>query len=412
MSALSSQVEAVGSVFLARRPLVVGPLAGWTVLVLFLHDVPVAQRAVVAVGMTLGLALFTVEAVIARRRRVTERWLFVSLLVTLAAVSAVTTVLGGLNGPFLPMLFAPAGVGFAAFGVTRRGFILWAAMSGVLLGLLAAPAPFSPLEALPHRLLAVAAASASVLLLLLGVGGLSSAYVRASEQVVAASDEVVNAAHARVRAVEELTGHFAHELKNPLSVLKGVVQLLEESVTDARSRRRVELATTEVARMEKVLRDGLDFTRPVTPARRSELRLDELLRSVAAIATPQAERRGVQLSAVGAPLTGAADAELLKSALLNLALNALEATPPGGQVSLSWRPEGADVLLVVKDTGRGMNAKTLARIGEPFFTTREEGTGLGVALARQVASQHGGTLTFVSTEGQGTTATLRLGAPR
>lgn len=407
---LATQVDAVGRVFLARRPLVVGPLAAWTLLVLGLHEVPRAQLLLVAAGMGTGFTLFVTEAVLARRWAITQRWLFASLLVTLVAVSGAATVLGGLSGPFLPMLFAPAGVGFAAFGVGPRGLMLYAVTTVVLLALLLVPAgaPFAPLPVAAHRLIAVGAASASVLLLLLGVGGLSGAYVAASRRVVAASDEVIAAAHARTRAVEELTGHFAHELKNPLAALKGVVELLTEGATDERTKRRLEVASGEVARLEHVLKHGLDFTRPVSAARRTPLDLGALAREVVAVAEVQAQRRGVQLEARVEATDVPADAALLKAALLNLTLNALEATPPGGRVTLTAQLTSEHVELQLTDTGRGMDAATLARVGEPFFTTREDGTGLGVALARQVAAQHGGSLRFTSAPGRGTTATFTL----
>ena len=272
-----------------------------------------SARVAVAFGLhaLLGFALFVTEAVVARRRAITSAWLFGSLLLTLLGVSAVTLVLGGLGGPFLPMLFAPAGVGFAAFGVSARGVALWALLSLALLVMLTVGAPFPALEPGAHRLVALGAASASVLLLLLGVGGvlvgrgvprlralptwglvafqafrapleftlyalhreglvpaqltftgrnfdvlvgltaplvawlaatgrasprllkvwnalgvlllgvggLSGAYLRAGELAVRASDAVVAAAHERARAIEELNGHFAHELKNPLAAL-------------------------------------------------------------------------------------------------------------------------------------------------------------------------------------------------
>jgi signal transduction histidine kinase len=408
MSILSSQVDVVGRVFLSRRPLVVGPLAAWTIVTLLLTGAPRTQLTVVAVGMSLGFTFFVTEAVLARRAKISQRWLYGSLLVTVLAVSVAATALGGLGGPFLPMLFAPAGVGFAAFGVSSRSLSLWGVMTAVLLAWLVIPSPFPPLSPSAHRLIAVGAASTSVLLLLLGVGSLASAYVAASRRVIEASDEVIASAHARTRAVEELTGHFAHELKNPLAAIKGAVELLAESATDPRSQRRLEVATREVERLERVLRQGLDFTRPVSSARREPNRFDDLARSVASVAQVEAERRGVRLDVEGPPVELAADAHLLKSALLNLTLNALEATPPNGRVTLSWTLALTHLFVRVQDTGGGMNAQTLARVGEPFFTTREQGTGLGVALARQVAAQHGGTLTFTSVEGQGTCATLTL----
>jgi signal transduction histidine kinase len=104
------------------------------------------------------------------------------------------------------------------------------------------------------------------------------------------------------------------------------------------------------------------------------------------------------------------DARRLKEALLNLVLNALEATPSGGHVLLGAETTIASVVLTVRDSGRGMPPEVLSRLGTPFFTTREEGTGLGVVLARTVIVQHGGRLDYESHPGQGTVARLTLPA--
>jgi signal transduction histidine kinase len=103
-----------------------------------------------------------------------------------------------------------------------------------------------------------------------------------------------------------------------------------------------------------------------------------------------------------------ADPRRLKEALLNLAANALEATPAGGGLELRWGQEAGGAWLSLQDSGRGMSPEVLARVGTPFFTTRAGGTGLGVVLARAVVAQHGGSLAFESHEGRGTRVSLRL----
>ena len=114
------------------------------------------------------------------------------------------------------------------------------------------------------------------------------------------------------------------------------------------------------------------------------------------------------LSAQGPALPATADARRVKDCVLNLCLNAIEATPSGGSVALSWAREGDLAVVVVRDSGPGLDSDALAKLGTPFYTTREGGTGLGVHLARQGAEQHGGSLTFTSARGEGTVATLRI----
>jgi signal transduction histidine kinase len=96
------------------------------------------------------------------------------------------------------------------------------------------------------------------------------------------------------------------------------------------------------------------------------------------------------------------------TALLNLVANGIEATPPGGEVEVEVRPAAEQIEIVVRDTGRGMPPETLRRVGTPFFTTREEGTGLGVALARSVIALHGGSVRYESEPGKGTTVRATL----
>jgi len=102
------------------------------------------------------------------------------------------------------------------------------------------------------------------------------------------------------------------------------------------------------------------------------------------------------------------DPRRLKEALINLVANAIEATPSGGSVHLRVRTTASAVTLEVKDSGRGIAPDDLERLGTSFFTTRPNGTGLGVVLAQGVITQHGGTLSYTSAVGQGTSATITL----
>jgi two-component system sensor histidine kinase HydH len=125
------------------------------------------------------------------------------------------------------------------------------------------------------------------------------------------------------------------------------------------------------------------------------------------VLSARADGARVRLYAEG-DATLEADPRRLKEALLNLVVNAIEATPPGGEVAVEVRPAGEGAEIVIRDTGRGMAAETLRRIGTPFFTTREEGTGLGVVLARSVIAQHGGSLRYDSEPGKGTQVRVEL----
>jgi signal transduction histidine kinase len=128
-----------------------------------------------------------------------------------------------------------------------------------------------------------------------------------------------------------------------------------------------------------------------------------------AVLSARADHAAVALSSRG-DATVEADPRRIREAVLNLVANAIEATQAGGEVVVAVRRAGDVAEIVVRDSGRGMSPETLRRLGTPFFTTRDEGTGLGVVLARSVVAQHGGTLTYDSEPGRGTTATIVLPA--
>ena len=123
----------------------------------------------------------------------------------------------------------------------------------------------------------------------------------------------------------------------------------------------------------------------------------------------RADQAGVTLAMEGGHTPVQGDPRRLKEALINIVANAIEATPNGGSVQLRVRNNVAgNVTLEVKDTGRGIAPDDLERLGTSFFTTRPNGTGLGVVLAQGVITQHGGSLAYTSTVGRGTTATITL----
>jgi signal transduction histidine kinase len=133
-----------------------------------------------------------------------------------------------------------------------------------------------------------------------------------------------------------------------------------------------------------------------------------LARDVLDVLDGRAVGAGVSLALEGAARPVQGDPRRLKEALINLVSNAIEATPTGGSVALRVRNGGTGVQLEVQDSGRGITPDDLERLGTSFFTTRPNGTGLGVVLAQGVIAQHGGSLAYASAVGKGTTATITL----
>ncbi len=199
----------------------------------------------------------------------------------------------------------------------------------------------------------------------------------------------------------------AHELKNPLSAVKALVQLGLRNPAESASHERLARLEREVARMQEVLMEYLSSTRPLGEVAPERVHLGSLVSETLFALSARADWARVRLFSRGdACVEG--DPRRLQEALLNLVANGIEATPPGGEVVVEVRPAADQIEIAVRDTGRGMAPETLRRLGKPYFTTRREGTGLGVALARSIIAQHGGSLCYESEPGKGTTARATL----
>jgi two-component system, NtrC family, sensor histidine kinase HydH len=198
----------------------------------------------------------------------------------------------------------------------------------------------------------------------------------------------------RLSALGELSAGLAHEIRNPLGALEGAVQILQRSELPPPTRREfAEMAAKEVERLKVLLTHFLDFARP-RPPRRTLMEPHLLLESVAHLASETARMANIHIRVEAADTARVAiDAEQIKQVLLNLVLNAVQAMPAGGQITLRSRQEDRSVLLEVSDQGSGIPAEDLERIFDPFFTTRAEGTGLGLSIAHQIVHGHGGEIT-------------------
>jgi signal transduction histidine kinase len=209
-------------------------------------------------------------------------------------------------------------------------------------------------------------------------------------------------------AALELSGaELAHELKNPLTAVKALVQLGLRSPAEAASHDRLTLVEREVARMEALVRSYLASARALEVVRSTRVELGALVADTLRVVSGRATDARVRLVASG-DATVEADPRRVGEALLNLVANAIEATPPGGEVAVEVRTLEHGAEIEVRDTGCGMAPDDLRRLGTPFFTTREGGTGLGVLLARAVIARHGGSLRYESEPGKGTTVRATL----
>ena len=218
----------------------------------------------------------------------------------------------------------------------------------------------------------------------------------------------------RLTMLGEAAAQIAHEIKNPLVSIGGFACRIQKQIgPEHPAQKGLHIIAEEVARLERMLRELLDFASP-SGRERNVIEVSALVGDVLTLAQPPAQERGVHLifTAAKGSLSVIGDGDQLKRALLNIVLNGVQAMPHGGNLTVTASPAfsegGLAVNITVQDTGSGISPHNLKRVLEPFFTTRQEGTGLGLALAKKTAEAHGGLLRIESSPLSGTCVTLCL----
>jgi len=215
----------------------------------------------------------------------------------------------------------------------------------------------------------------------------------------------------RLAALGQMAATVAHEVKNPLSAIKSIAQVMsEDEGLKTQHARDLSLIVGETDRLSNSVTQLLSFASKAPPAS-VPCRADELLRSVAGLFRADADERKIvlQSSAVGDAALDGVQTAAVRDALSNLLLNALQATSAGGRVTIESFCDGDGIHFAVSDSGPGIAAELQARIWEPFFTTRQRGTGLGLAIVRKRMEEAGGTARLApSRNGKGARFELRL----
>ncbi len=214
----------------------------------------------------------------------------------------------------------------------------------------------------------------------------------------------------RMAALGKMAAGVAHELRNPLSSIKGLAILLksrfQEKSTDQET---ADILVQEVERLNRSIGELLDYARPQKLIK-ADVHPEEVVQKAVSLIRMDAESEGVRVEIqVEADLPVVqADQDKLNQVFLNLFLNSIQAMEHGGRLDIRVATQGRNVLFTVKDTGCGVNKKDLPRVFDPYFTTKPEGTGLGLAMSVKIIEEHGGTITFESEPDVGTTVVVSL----
>jgi two-component system NtrC family sensor kinase len=390
-----------------------------------LHN-PSAVRAFLALGAgyaALDLAFHRMGEVFLKRAP-----LFVSLMeaIFIALLCYHDT---GLNSPFrwyyllslicCAIRYRPA-VAFAAFGFccVSMSWLAWA---------LGADRGEASTLLLTGAMLAWATWASSSLAGLLKLAGarleqLNGALERHRQELeerVAERSAALRASQARVIHQEKmaafglLAAGIAHEVGNPLAALSSLLQMLRRRDPNPYTAEKLDLADRQLGRIQRTIRELVDFSRPASQVV-GPVFLAEVIDEALGIAKYYQRTKDRAIEADVArdlpPIRAVRDH--LTQVVLNLVLNAIDATDRAGRIRLSARSEGDWIELHVEDDGRGIRLADRCRLFQPYFTTKPQGTGLGLFISRQIAEELGGSLTYQTDPDQGTTFSVRLPADR
>ena len=255
------------------------------------------------------------------------------------------------------------------------------------------------------------------------IGSLATAFDQMAERLMQRDKELKESQNTlrradRLSSLGLLTAGLAHEIRNPLVAIRTFTQLLPERYQDAEFREGFQgLALKEVDRICGLLNDLLSFARPSRP-NVAEENMNDVVNGIARILETEAKEKGVEITrdfGLNLPRVWI-DREQMKQVFMNLILNAIQAMREGGSIFISTRlisrdeagHSGQFVQVEVRDTGIGIPAENLDHIFDPFFTSKDEGSGLGLSISHQIVQEHGGYVTVESKVGVGTTFFINL----
>jgi len=382
------------------------------------------RRAVLGATAGLVVVFFLGEWLRYRRRGLLPSAIHLNLSIATAMVMIITFASGGIESPFIYMNI-PLGILTALFIRAPEQYLVpvfqllaLAVMAGI--GATGAIADFNlasfgggpRLGPDANHLWAHAALLGFVLVATQHVGRVVRRTFEAIlRRRLAAQQESLRAHAERAEELTALSGEIAHELKNPLASVKGLAGLLAQSVADGKAAERLQVLRREVDRMQSILDEFLNFSRPLVPLALGESDVAALTREVVALHEGLSRERGVELEVRGEAVPVRCDPRKVQQILINLVQNALDASPAGSAIEIEVTAvENGGGRVLVLDRGRGLDPAIGETVFSPGVTTKAQGSGLGLTIARSLARQHGGELLLSPRPGGGTVAALTLPA--
>jgi two-component system sensor histidine kinase HydH len=408
---------------LSHVRLAVAPVVFAFVVWILTHPVVPWRRGVL---VTLGVAafgFFVHEVVHHRRFGLGRRAFIVNFAFAVVGQALASLATGGLESPFLFAMFplamvaavmveAPAVFIMVAVQAVEVWTMAWIAWQRLLPNL--NPGWFGG-DARPgwnhtHLVWTAVFATAGLGVVTFLGRGIRYSFNRMLRRGLEARHEVLRAHRDRAQELSALSGEIAHELKNPLASIKGLSALLAHDAPAGKPAERLAVLRREVDRMQAILEEFLNFSRPLVPLSIESVDVRTLLDEVADMHEGMAHERNVRLLVNGVEvdaLTIRCDPRKMKQALTNLVQNALEASPTDSTVELA-SDAGGEVCLRVLDRGPGLDGEIAGRAFDAGVTTKARGSGLGLTIARALLRQHGGDLELAARPGGGCVATARL----
>lgn len=344
-------------------------------------------------------------------------------LITAVVLGIFILAAGGFDGPLLPVaipiVFFIGAVGqgrvlVATATASSITVLVMAILSKQRLVPDALPAIFGGGPNVPQPTSLLYAKTGVIVLLILWAAAMArmvrTTFRETLEQSLKAKDEFLEDHESHARELNALTGELAHELKNPLASIKGLAILIGRDVREGKAAERLSVLREEVDRMEQSLQSFLTFSRPLLPLNQSDEDLSQLCASVLAMHEGMAHVSHIALNlSSSGPVALRCDARKIKQVLINLLQNAIEVSPANAnvEVRVSARPEGG-AQIEIEDEGPGISPRIRERLFQPGVTDKEQGSGLGLALARGLVRQHGGELTLANRAERGCKATVWL----